>query len=233
MGMNTSAGVVPAWLQPLVEATRNLRATDRAWLTAPAHVNPRRASVLVLFGGDDSPADTRHVLLLERAHDMRTHAGQMAFPGGAHDADDPDEAATALREAHEETGLDLAGVDVIAVLPSLWLPPSNFSVTPVVAWWRTPSGVGAVDPAETASVHTVALSRLLEPAHRVTMRHPSGYLGPAFLVDELVIWGFTASVLSRVFAIVGWEMPWDESRVVDLPPELSVPASRNRRQVQP
>ncbi len=228
--MTVSPGAAPGWLQPLVAATRNLRPADLRWATAPADASLRRASVLLLFGGDDTPSDTRHLLLLERAHDMRSHAGQIAFPGGAEDADDPDEAATALREAHEETGLDPAGVEVIATLPSLWVPPSNFSVTPVVAWWRTPSHVSAVDPAETASVHRVALSSLLDPRHRVSIRHPSGYVGPAFLVDDLLVWGFTAGVLSRLFAIVGWERPWDEARIMDLPPELSASGSRAQRE---
>jgi 8-oxo-dGTP pyrophosphatase MutT (NUDIX family) len=125
-----------------------------------------------------------------------------------------------LREAAEETGLDPAGVTVIGVLPSLWLPPSAFMVTPVVAWWHQPSSVYVVDPAETASVHLVRLNELLDPAHRVSVRHPSGFVGPGFLVDDLVVWGFTAGVLSRLFALFGWEVPWDDAVLVDLPSHL-------------
>jgi len=227
--MSAEAGVVPGWLQPLATAIRDVSARDLTSFVPPAGTEVRKASVLMLFGGDDSHQDSRHVLLLERAHDMRSHAGQIAFPGGAQDVGDADEVATALREAQEETGLDPAGVEVVATLPSLWLPPSNFEVTPVVAWWRTPSPVSAADPAETASVHTVALSALLDPANRVTMRHPSGYRGPAFLVGDLVVWGFTAGLLSRLFTIVGWEQPWDASRVRDLPPEL-LPRSADPQQ---
>ncbi len=232
--MSAGACVVPPWLQPLATAIPDVAVRDLTEFVPPAGTEVRPASVLMLFGGDDSPDDSRHVLLLERAHDMRFHAGQIAFPGGGQDVGDADEVATALREAEEETGLDPAGVEVVATLPRLWLPPSNFEVTPVVAWWRTPSPVRAIDPAETASVHTVALSLLLDPVNRVTMRHPSGYRGPAFLVAGLVVWGFTAGLLSKLFAIVGWEQPWDASRVVDLPPALlAQSADPQREQVEP
>lgn len=215
---------LPDWLRPVARACESVEATQLSRFRAPADSTPRPASVLVLFGeGADGP----HVLLLERAHDMRSHAGQVAFPGGVQDSDDADEVAAALREAQEETGLDPAGVTVIGVLPSLWLPPSNFAVTPVVAWWHTPSDVRAVDAAETASVHTVRLDELLDPTNRVTVRHPSGFRGPAFFVGGLVVWGFTAGLLSRLFALVDWEIPWDDSRVVDLPSDLIASSRRD------
>ena len=64
------------------------------------------------------------------------------------------------------------------------------------------------------------VEELLDPAHRVTVRHPSGWLGPAFLIGpqhDLVLWGFTAGIVSRLFDYVGWTRPWDEGRVRDLP----------------
>lgn len=215
---------LPDWLRPVARACESVEAAQLSRLVAPADSTPRPASVLVLFGeGADGP----HVLLLERASDMRSHAGQVAFPGGAQDSDDADEVAAALREAHEETGLDAGGVTVIGVLPSLWLPPSNFTVTPVVGWWHTPSDVRAVDPGETASVHTVRIEELLDPTNRVTVRHPSGFRGPAFFVGGLVVWGFTAGLLSRLFALVGWEIAWDDSRVVDLSSDVVASSVRD------
>lgn len=210
-------GRLPDWLLPVAAACQRITARDLSSFVAPAGSTPRRASVLVLFG--DGQAG-RQVLLLERAHDMRSHAGQIAFPGGAQDHSDRDAVAAALREAAEETGLDPTGVTVVGVLPSLWLPPSDFAVTPVLGWWHRPSEVYAADPAETASVHLIALADLLDPANRVSVRHPSGFVGPVFLVGGLVVWGFTAGVLSRLFALVGWEIPWDDAHVVGLPPDL-------------
>ncbi|CAB4962437.1 unannotated protein [freshwater metagenome] len=169
--------------------------------------------MLILFGEGDLGPD---LLLIERAHDMRSHAGQPAFPGGAIDPDDDGPVAAALREANEETGLDPSGIEVIAALPALWLPPSNFAVTPVVGWWHTPSPVRAADPREVASVERVSVAELVDPANRVTVRHPSGYMGAGFDVRGLLVWGFTAGLISRLFALAGWEQPWDRERVVDL-----------------
>jgi 8-oxo-dGTP pyrophosphatase MutT (NUDIX family) len=154
---------------------------------------------------------------------MRSHPGQVSFPGGSVDPEDASAAATALREAEEETGLDPAGVEVFATLPQLWLPPSNFAVTPVLAWWRTESLVHAVDPAEVHAVYRVPIAELLDPEHRVSVRHPSGWTGPAFLIGDtkdLVLWGFTAGIISRLFDFLGWTRSWDPAVLRDLPEHM-------------
>ena len=204
---------VPGWLSPLVAAVRSLRPEDVSRVGPPPE-GGRPGAVLMLFGetGDDPD-----VLIIERAHDMRSHAGQPAFPGGGVDPEDDGPVAAALREASEETGLDPSGVDVLAELPPLWLPPSGFVVTPVLGWWRLPSPVSVRDPREVASVHRVPLAELLDPGNRVSVRHPSGYVGPAFTVRGLLVWGFTGGLLSRLFTAAGWERSWDAGRVVDLP----------------
>jgi 8-oxo-dGTP pyrophosphatase MutT (NUDIX family) len=204
---------MPLWLQPLVAAASSVDALDLSRFTPPADAG-RRSAVLILFGDGDEGPD---VLLIERAHDMRSHAGQPAFPGGGVDPEDEGPVAAALREAAEETGLDPSGVEVVAVLPDLFLPPSGYVVTPVVGWWRDPTPVRAVDPAEVASVHRVPLVELTDPARRYRVRHPSGYVGPAFEVRGLVVWGFTGGLLDRLIYLSGWEREWDHSRVVPLP----------------
>lgn len=208
-----AADQLPSWLHPLRDAAGRVRPEQLSRMLPPDDDNLRESAVLVLFGEGPGGPD---ILLIERAHDLRSHAGQPAFPGGGVDEGDAGVEAAALREAAEETGLDPAGVQVFALLPALWLQVSNFSVVPVLAWWRDPSPVGVVDPAEVASVHRVPIDELTDPANRLLLRHPRGYLGPAFRVRGLLVWGFTAGLLDRLLAIGGWERPWDRGRVEEL-----------------
>jgi 8-oxo-dGTP pyrophosphatase MutT (NUDIX family) len=211
-------GDLPGWLQPLAEAAVHVRPEQLSRFLPPEE-GGRASAVLMLFGESAPGWAGADVLLIERGHDMRSHAGQVAFPGGAVDPGDEDVVAAALREAAEETGLDPAGVRVLGTLPALFLPPSGFVVTPVLGWWRDPTPVSVVDPREVASVHRVPLAELLDPANRFQVRHPSGYVGAAFDAAGLLVWGFTAGLLDRMLRLAGWEQPWDRERMRDLPPE--------------
>jgi 8-oxo-dGTP pyrophosphatase MutT (NUDIX family) len=214
----------PGWLDPLVQAVRDLKAEHLSRFLPPDE-GGRESAVLILFGEGVHGPD---VLLIERSPHMSSHAGQPAFPGGAIDPDDDGPVAAALREAQEETGLDPDGVEVLATLPPLWLPPSGFVVTPVLAWWREPSEVTA-DSGEVAAVVRVPVSELTDPANRLRLRHPgTGWTGPAFEVRGLLVWGFTAGLLSRLLEAAGWERPWDTDRVMDVPDEVLELAARNR-----
>ncbi|MGH3358951.1 MAG: NUDIX hydrolase [Nocardioidaceae bacterium] len=202
---------LPEWLRPVAEGLAGVTsATLSPQMPAPPR-SARRAAVLMLFGEAASGPD---LLLTERAHTLRSHPGQIAFPGGREDPGDRDLVDTAFREAYEEVSLDPAGVSVVGELPQLWIPPSNSSVTTIVGWWHTPGPVGVVDEAEVATVLRVPIAHLLDPENRFTVRLSGGWKGPAFDVgDGLVLWGFTAGIVSRLFAHVGWERAWDHSRV--------------------
>lgn len=210
--------MIPDWLEPVRAGAAAITVHELTRFMPPDDHEGRRGAVLILFGEGDHGGD---VLLTERAHHMRSHPAQVSFPGGAIDqGETPVEAA--LREGWEETGLDPTGVEVFATLPELWLPPSNFAVTPVLGWWATPSPVAAVDPDEVHAVYRVPIDHLLDPANRITVRHPfRGFTSPGFLIaDGVVLWGFTAGILSRLFDFIGWTVPWDEARVRDLPDHM-------------
>lgn len=213
----------PEWLRVLAAGPDEGELAALSRHLAPGDIEARRSAVLMLFGpaqdGTSSRTDVAsgvEILLIERAHTLRSHPGQPAFPGGAIDPDDAGPVDAALREAAEETGLDPRGVDVLATFSDLWLPPSGYVVTPVLAWWREPSPVCVMDPAEVASVHRIPLSELVNPDHRLRVRHGSGYVGAAFRVRGLVVWGFTAGILSALLESAGLAMPWDEDRVEEL-----------------
>lgn len=203
---------VPGWLQPLADALPSVR-PEQLSRFLPPDTGGRSSAVLVLFGeGPDGP----DLLLIERAHTMRSHAGQPAFPGGAQDPEDDGPVGAALREAGEEVGLDPASVEVIGTLPALWLAPSGFVVHPVLAWWRAPHPVRVVDAAEVAAVVRVPVAELVDPANRLQVTHPSGWVGPAFRVRGLLVWGFTAGLLDRLLELGALAVRWDGTRVEQL-----------------
>ncbi|MBD8044546.1 CoA pyrophosphatase [Arthrobacter sp. Sa2BUA2] len=184
----------------------------------------RQAAVLILFGVlDENPADFHgaavpddlDLLFVERAATLNSHPGQIAFPGGGVDEADAGPVAAALREANEETGLDPSGVRILGTLPQVGIPVTNFLVTPVLGWWDRPTPVDVVDEAESASVFRVPVADLLNPANRrttVVARGGQEHRGPAFLVNGVVVWGFTALIIDSLFNQLGWTLPWDSSR---------------------
>lgn len=207
-------GSVPAWLRRLVEISGDVDSSVFTRLSPPRDEYTRSAAVLILLGEGTRGPD---VLLLRRADTLGSHAGQVAFPGGGAEDGDDGVIGTALREAEEETGVDPSGVQPVAVFPELFVPVSRFAVTPVLAHWQTPSPVHAVDPAETAAVARVALADLADPMNRFQVRGPtSGYKGPAFAVDGMFVWGFTAGLISALLSLGGWERDWDRGDVRDL-----------------
>jgi len=203
-------------------------------LDLPSLPDARPASVLILFGVLDAlasahdaeaPAVSRDldVLLLARATTLRSHPGQIGFPGGRVEPGDDGPVATALREAEEETGLEPAGVEVLGPLAEIPLEFSRHLVTPVLAWWRRPSPVRVVDVAESADVFRAPVADLLDPANRgstVIRRDGRERRGPAFLVRHAtgkhLVWGFTGMLLDALFDRLGWTEPWDADRELPL-----------------
>jgi len=210
----------PEWLTRLAAKTVEL--------SVPAPMRPppgggRASAVLLLFGETDGEPD---LLIVQRSPWLRRHAGQPAFPGGAIEPADDGPVAAALREAAEEAGVAAAGVDVLAVLPELYIARSGFRVTPVLAWWRQPVPVAGSHDGEIVSAARARLADLADPANRLMVRHPSGFAGPAFRVHGMLIWGFTAALVDRLLSLGGWERPWDREHAEDLPADVVKAAAR-------
>jgi 8-oxo-dGTP pyrophosphatase MutT (NUDIX family) len=172
------------------------------WPTGTRAMRP--AGVLVLLYPDET--GLARVVLTERASRDGHHSGEVSLPGGKAEAHDADIAATALREAAEEIGLDAdaAGVRVIGLLDRFVIPVSDFDVTPVVA-------VAARRPVLVASAAEVA--RIVEPpmttflpgapitmVERTIGEWPLRY--GAYDVEGLSVWGATARILSQLGAVL-------------------------------
>ena len=136
----------PAWLRPE-------RLPDGVPFERPAPPSDARpaAALVLVYPGPDGVA---HLVLTERVeYGADHHSGEVSLPGGKSDPGDADAVATALREAEEEVGLDpdAAGLEVIGRLDALWIPPSNFLVTPIVAI-ATSRPAFVPDPREVAAI---------------------------------------------------------------------------------
>jgi 8-oxo-dGTP pyrophosphatase MutT (NUDIX family) len=155
--------------------------------------------LLLLFPRDNALT----VPLILRPTYRGVHSGQVAFPGGGREDGDPDIIATALREAHEEIGIDPQTVEVLGQLSPLYVYPSNYLVHPVVGWTdREPELV--IDEHEVAQLILAPLTELLDPASRQSdiwqLRGRTATV-PFFRIQEQIIWGATAMMLSEFLSL--------------------------------
>jgi 8-oxo-dGTP pyrophosphatase MutT (NUDIX family) len=151
------------------------------------------------------PEAPQRLLFTERRHDLSTHAGQIAFPGGKRDAGDADAAATAIRETSEELGIAPAAVSVLGLLDDV-PTPTRFIITPVVALINGPLHI-TPNPSEVASVFAPELTALTDPT-RYTHNGTRAFLGVSYDMHEYRweqhrIWGATARILHQLLSLVG------------------------------
>ncbi len=187
----------------------------------------KQSAVLMLFDGDRHsrtlPADAG-VLLTHRSPSLRSHSGQVAFPGGRMDTTDRNLVDTALREAWEETGLNRATVTPLAQLPKVHIRVTGYPVHPILAYWEEPRPLGVVNPVEADEVFRVPIGELADPDNRLMVAH-GRWKGPAFRIRDYIIWGFTGGMLNALLAHGGWELPWSRDALYDLTETLA--SSRN------
>ena len=144
--------------------------------------------------------DSLHVLLTERTADLRTHAGQIAFPGGKIDPDDATPAATALREAWEEVGLPAERVRVFGYLGG-YLARTGYRIIPVVARIDPPFTL-QLNPAEVVATFEVPFAHLMTASnHLLRTRELMGRRRYIYAIEhgERTIWGVTAGILRVLY----------------------------------
>ena len=178
----------PTWQPELVRERKFMNRT------------PAQAAVLVGLVMRDEPM----VLLTQRPAHMSTHPGQIAFAGGKCDEGDANAAATALREAHEEVGLDARHVQVLGTLPE-YVTGSAFYVTPVVAL-ISPAMTLQLNTREVSDAFEVPLAFLMNPAHHRWHRHDfegvtREWLSMSYQDGEQLrfVWGATAGMLRNFY----------------------------------
>jgi len=172
-------------------------------LAPPAQA--RESAVLVLLtppklAGREQLLDWELLLIRRNTYDG-VHSGQIAFPGGKRDSEDPDLIATACREAFEELGITRDSFTIIGELSKLYVPPSNFTIYPVLAISTEPICYKP-DPREVAEYLTVPLNRF-NPAYSKICRVQAGSYewveAPGFVIGEHTVWGATAMIISELW----------------------------------
>ena len=138
------------------------------------------------------------LILTERRHDLRRHAGEISFPGGRPEADEP-LVQTALREANEEIGLDPEAVEVVGALRPISTVVTSYKVLPVVG--LVPAGLEHTpQPSEVERVLEISLDQLRDAFRmRRLIRMGVPFRTPTYALEDAFIWGATARMLQQLF----------------------------------
>lgn len=164
--------------------------------------NPRVAAVMMLFYPKN---DATHLVLIVRNSYIGVHSAQIAFPGGKYELEDQNFAETALRETHEELGIHPDKIEILKPFTELYIPPSNFMVYPFLGISKEEL-VFTPQLSEVADIIELPLSLFLDDALVVNTNLSTSYADnisiPAFKIEEHIVWGATAMMLSELKEIL-------------------------------
>ena len=157
-----------------------------------------QSSVLILlYPGRENEIPT--FVVTQRLHYEGVHGGQISLPGGRFEPVDHDLEVTALRETHEETGVNISSVRLIGKLTELYIPPSNYLVHPFIGYSLTPP-VFIPQPEEVAEIIEVPVTKLIDDKNLVQKKFDVRGMrikAPCYVIDGKIIWGATAMILSE------------------------------------
>lgn len=167
------------------------------------NVDSKQSAVLLILFKEN---DTLKILVILRSEYDGVHSGQISFPGGQKEKYDSDLKETALRETYEEIGIKINSDAILGKLSDLYIPNSNFIVSPYVAYIDTVLGNFFPDPKEVQQIHKIALDVLLEEESiqisEVLASKNRSLKAPCFCIDNLKIWGATAMILNELLDII-------------------------------
>lgn len=161
----------------------------------------KRGGVLVLLYPKNEEIN---VVFIKRAEDGKTHSGQIAFPGGKIEKNDDNIIATALRESYEEIGINQQKVKVLGILSDLYIPVSNYDVTPVVATTTIKPNF-KLNVAEVQKIIEVPLSLFYQPNNIKFQKRIIKNIEfdiPYYKVNGTEVWGATAMIMSELTSIL-------------------------------
>lgn len=172
-----------------------------------------RPSAEVIRAMDATPKESAVLILLYKLKDQLcfplilrpeydgVHSRQIGLPGGQKDKQDKDLIATAIRETYEEIGANVNHINVLGALTEIYIPPSNFLVKPVVAFYD-PISEFKPDKTEVSRILTSSLNELIDlniEKKEVFIRHQKNKTGVScFIIDKEIVWGATAMILSEL-----------------------------------
>lgn len=162
----------------------------------------RRGGVLILIY---KIGDAAYIPLTQRHDYGGTHGGQVSLPGGKLEEGDDNIMSTALRETHEEIGVQPERVNIIGELTDLYIPPSNFRVTPFVGFVNEKPQFN-IDTFEVKELIETPMAHLLDKSKRkrkdITVRNGFRLNAPYFDVHGKVVWGATAMILAEFVSLL-------------------------------
>ena len=160
--------------------------------------NPKASAVLSLFYPKNGLA---HLLLIVRSSYPGVHSSQIAFPGGKKELDDFDLQETALREANEEVGVSPLDIEIVKQWSDLYIPPSNFMVSAFMGITQKQQNF-VLQPDEVSGIIELPVIELLNDALvknvRMTTSYATNIEVPAFVINDHIVWGATAMILSEI-----------------------------------